>query len=190
MDRDVIDNLNEGITHEEGEQETTLKREGLTEEEIEQIPTTTAIPGDTTCCICLVDIQQGAFARQLACKHLFHSECLVQWVRHQITCPLCRHPLTDRPGFVELDFEEMLDSSGYDNDSMSSDEEAASFVIPITRPFDTMSNNSSADSLPEVHIYEPEPFAITDFHLPPEVDFNAFYEPFSYNNRYPDLPSP
>ncbi|CAJ1347078.1 unnamed protein product [Effrenium voratum] len=53
------------------------------------------------CPVCLDDIKPGQPARQLTCKHCFHSACILGWFthgarhQHKITCPICRcvHPV-------------------------------------------------------------------------------------------------
>lgn len=36
------------------------------------------------------------------CNHSFHCECLIKWLEHTSSCPLCRHELpTDDPNYEE-----------------------------------------------------------------------------------------
>ncbi|CAM6103668.1 unnamed protein product [Calypogeia fissa] len=42
---------------------------------------------DTTCIICLQEMSE---AKKLPCGHLFHNDCLGQWLILQQTCPTCR----------------------------------------------------------------------------------------------------
>lgn len=49
---------------------------------------------------CAVCLEQLIVASKAPCGHLYHKECLLQWMRHSNTCPLCRRdilplPLTD-----------------------------------------------------------------------------------------------
>ncbi|EAS06273.2 anaphase-promoting complex subunit 11 RING-H2 finger protein (macronuclear) [Tetrahymena thermophila SB210] len=52
--------------------------------------------GDTTlsethtCSICLIELQKQHDLRLTICKHAFHSECLMAWIRKNENCPLCR----------------------------------------------------------------------------------------------------
>mmetsp|Transcript_25634 Transcript_25634/g.46882 ORF Transcript_25634/g.46882 Transcript_25634/m.46882 type:complete len:218 (-) Transcript_25634:170-823(-) len=52
---------------------------------------------DQECSICLGALDgEGAAPppwRQLRCGHLFHEECLVEWLGRARHCPLCRHNL-------------------------------------------------------------------------------------------------
>ncbi|KAK3240963.1 hypothetical protein CYMTET_49231 [Cymbomonas tetramitiformis] len=46
------------------------------------------------CSICLAGIEPGDSLRQIcACDHVFHVECIDDWLRRNLTCPLCRVPL-------------------------------------------------------------------------------------------------
>jgi len=45
------------------------------------------------CSICRDRIPIGFPTKQLPCKHLFHGDCIAEWLLLQGTCPLCRHQL-------------------------------------------------------------------------------------------------
>ncbi len=69
-----------------------------TEEEMtEEVTDTTADgdPADTTprrkdCIICREPLLSG---KRLPCGHIFHFQCLRQWLMHQQACPMCRDEL-------------------------------------------------------------------------------------------------
>lgn len=42
------------------------------------------------CTICLAAFKAGEYANRLPCKHVFHGECVVPWLRTNNTCPVCR----------------------------------------------------------------------------------------------------
>eukprot|EP00890_Picochlorum_soloecismus_P003423 jgi/Picsp_1/4081/NSC_01591-R1_e3 ubiquitin protein ligase rin2 len=50
--------------------------------------------GDSMCAICLESMET---AKRLSCGHMFHSECLLEWVKESAnaacTCPVCRSDL-------------------------------------------------------------------------------------------------
>jgi len=45
---------------------------------------------DTTYRICLSDFESIDNIYILPCTHLYHIECILTWMRRQITCPTCR----------------------------------------------------------------------------------------------------
>lgn len=45
------------------------------------------------CSVCLEDLDAGV---PLECGHAFHYECIVEWLRHGSTCPVCRSPVAER----------------------------------------------------------------------------------------------
>ena len=42
------------------------------------------------CTICLEDIPKDTEIYKLKCKHNFHSECLENWLKEKLSCPICR----------------------------------------------------------------------------------------------------
>ena len=43
-----------------------------------------------SCCICLDEINIGAKTVLLPCGHMFHSDCIITWLKKNNTCPMCR----------------------------------------------------------------------------------------------------
>ena len=43
-----------------------------------------------SCCICLDEINIGANTVLLPCGHMFHSDCIITWLKKNNTCPMCR----------------------------------------------------------------------------------------------------
>ncbi|KAF7831677.1 E3 ubiquitin-protein ligase RING1-like [Senna tora] len=42
------------------------------------------------CSICLEDFKGGDDVSGMPCKHVFHKDCIVQWLKESHVCPLCR----------------------------------------------------------------------------------------------------
>lgn len=59
---------------------------------IEAMPrvTVTAEESDKACSICLEEFEVGGEAREMPCKHKFHSGCIEKWLQVKGLCPLCR----------------------------------------------------------------------------------------------------
>lgn len=52
------------------------------------------------CIVCLEEQKLGAQACKLPCGHLFHKQCITEWLIKHCTCPVCRFELeTDDPDF-------------------------------------------------------------------------------------------
>lgn len=55
------------------------------------------------CPICLKQCEQDDIVNELPCKHFFHKDCILPWLKKTCSCPLCRRELpTD-----DKDYEEM-----------------------------------------------------------------------------------
>jgi hypothetical protein len=48
----------------------------------------TGLPG--TCTVCLDDMRSGDRVAVLRCDHRFHHDCVMPWLLHCNSCPLCR----------------------------------------------------------------------------------------------------
>ncbi|CAN4096702.1 unnamed protein product [Withania somnifera] len=76
----------------------TNATKGLSPEVIKKLPTynfcsvsTCGEPQEVTCAICLQDFIDGDSARLLpSCKHLFHTQCIDEWLITHGSCPICR----------------------------------------------------------------------------------------------------
>ena len=42
------------------------------------------------CPICLCNISRGKLIAELTCKHIYHKNCIREWFKISIECPMCR----------------------------------------------------------------------------------------------------
>lgn len=45
------------------------------------------------CSICQDSFKLNEVVKALPCRHHFHTDCILPWLRVKDSCPLCRHPL-------------------------------------------------------------------------------------------------
>ncbi|GAB1318782.1 RING-type E3 ubiquitin transferase [Madurella fahalii] len=54
--------------------------------------------GKAECTICIDEINRGDEVAVLPCKHWYHGECVVLWLKEHNTCPICRMPIETSEG--------------------------------------------------------------------------------------------
>lgn len=57
---------------------------------MEAMPRVVVTEEDTDCAICLEDYEVGGEAREMLCKHKFHSGCIEKWLGIHGFCPISR----------------------------------------------------------------------------------------------------
>ena len=48
------------------------------------------------CSVCLLEYEKESICRFTPCLHIFHSDCLQQWIMKHENCPLCRTELNEK----------------------------------------------------------------------------------------------
>ncbi|KAG8063356.1 hypothetical protein GUJ93_ZPchr0003g18339 [Zizania palustris] len=82
------------------EQLTQNDRRGAppaTQSSIDAMPTVKItqrhLSGDSHCPVCKDKFELGSEAREMPCKHLYHSDCIIPWLEQHNSCPVCRYEL-------------------------------------------------------------------------------------------------
>lgn len=60
---------------------------------VEALPTIVISEKDAHCPICKDEFEIGGEARELPCRHFYHSDCISPWLEIHNTCPVCRFEL-------------------------------------------------------------------------------------------------
>jgi hypothetical protein len=68
-----------------------IKTNPVDQTTIDKLPKKLAIQSDcnNSCVICMDNYKLDQIICELPCKHIYHSECIIQWMKCKNTCPLC-----------------------------------------------------------------------------------------------------
>ena len=67
---------------------------GLSKDQINKIPVKpfhkTFFEDNSQCIICMESFNENELVKQLSCGHIFHEDCINQWLEQQKNCPFCK----------------------------------------------------------------------------------------------------
>lgn len=76
---DKIGKVSKGMQEEDYQQ---LRKHGATKQEEEEL-----------CSICYYNLKEGEEIHRLPCKHIFHCECIKEWLMKERVCPMCKQEI-------------------------------------------------------------------------------------------------
>ncbi|KAF8102061.1 hypothetical protein N665_0201s0350 [Sinapis alba] len=91
---ELIEQLSSGTTHHRGPPPAAKSS-------IDALPTVKITQkhlksSDSHCPVCKDEFELKSEAKQMPCKHMYHSDCIVPWLVQHNTCPVCRKELPSR----------------------------------------------------------------------------------------------
>ena len=48
---------------------------------------------DEQCTVCLNNLKANENVRSLPCQHIFHCDCIDEWLMRKAACPVCREDI-------------------------------------------------------------------------------------------------
>ncbi|XP_062171500.1 E3 ubiquitin-protein ligase RDUF1-like [Alnus glutinosa] len=79
---------------------------------IESLPTIEIggchVRSESHCAVCKEAFELGSEAREMPCKHIYHSDCILPWLSLRNSCPVCRHELPSERNEAEISEDEAV----------------------------------------------------------------------------------
>ena len=101
-----IDNIgNNSEQHQQNEQNNIVNEVGLQSKERDLITILKFLPvwevrenkrsdNNNNCVVCLSEFQIGDIISALPCCHVFHTNCIENWLKKELNCPVCKFEVT------------------------------------------------------------------------------------------------
>lgn len=101
--------------------------------------------GSLICPVCKDPLLICAEAKQLPCKHLYHSNCILPWLSTRNSCPVCRYELpTDDPDYEEG--KQRMNTSVHEVHHQHQTEETSSEISTDIETDEAMQANANANA--------------------------------------------
>ena len=57
---------------------------------------------ENKCPICLQNYKGVDIIKEFPCKHIFHKNCILKWIKNSNKCPLCKYDITNDVNNIDL----------------------------------------------------------------------------------------
>ncbi|CAA7025848.1 unnamed protein product [Microthlaspi erraticum] len=74
-------------------------REACPWREVTERHVATKVTG-TDCPICLTELSRAMCRMELQCSHVFHNKCVMNWLKENPSCPICRAEAIGEIAFI------------------------------------------------------------------------------------------
>ncbi|GAA0148058.1 ubiquitin-protein ligase [Lithospermum erythrorhizon] len=121
---------------------------------VEALPDVT-IEGTFQCSVCLDEFENGSHAKEMPCKHKFHSGCILPWLELHSSCPVCRYQLPSDESKTNTEWSRNIsgisnnegdDSRREEGDREGRNENGRRFSLPLPWPFSGLFTSSGSQS--------------------------------------------
>ena len=68
------------------------------------------------CPICLLKYKGSDIIKEFPCKHIYHKNCILKWLKKSNICPLCKYDIT-------FEINKMCDNKNNDEDEEEEEDE-------------------------------------------------------------------
>ena len=111
--RDELDNLQMLQAQRDQNEKKIKPLTNIMKRKLREIPLSLdQICSQPSCPICSEDFVVDEISLCLPCSHLFHKDCVMQWLESKRTCPICRYEMTNSVSTIEelerLSFKELV----------------------------------------------------------------------------------